>query len=74
MKGGVTMAKENNQGVFVDAHNDKRGTSQIDFYGSDPSKGPHDSFHINIGNDGKGTIVEKDAYGNKTTTHIDLKK
>ena len=67
------MSKENNQGVFIDAHNDNRGTSHVDIYNSDPSKGAHDSIHINIKNDGTGTIVEKDSNG-KTVTYIDLKK
>ena len=67
------MAKQNNAGVYIDAHNDKKGTSHVDFYDKDP-KGPHDSIHINIKNDGKGTIVETDANGNKTTTNIDLRK
>lgn len=67
------MAKENNQGVFINAHNDKHGTSHIDFYGSDPSKGSHESIHINIKSDGTGSIIEKDSRG-KTTTYIDLKK
>lgn len=67
------MAKENNKGVYIDAHNDKRGTSHIDFYDGDP-KGAHESIHINIGDDGKGRIVEKDSNGSKTTTYIDLDK
>ncbi len=67
------MATENNKGVYIDAHNDNHGTSHVDIYDSDP-RGNHSSIHINIGSDGKGTIVEKDAGGNKNTTYIDLKK
>lgn len=67
------MATQNNTGVYIDAHNDKNGTSHIDIYDRDP-KGSHDSMHINIKNDGKGTIVEKSANGGKTTTNIDLHK
>lgn len=67
------MAKRNNQGAYIDAHNDNRGTSHISIYDRDPSKGTHDSIHINIRNDGTGTIVEKDSKG-KTITNIDIKK
>lgn len=66
------MAKENNSGVFIDAHNDKRGTSHVDFYGNDPKDESHDpSIHIKIRNDKTGEIVEKDN-GVKTITKIDL--
>lgn len=67
------MAKENNKGIYFDAHNDRNGTSHIDIYSNDPRKDSHDSIHINIKNDGTGTIVEKDSNG-KTITNIDLKK
>lgn len=68
------MAEENKNGVYIDAHNDKHGTSHVSFYGSDPSNGPHESIHVNIRSDGTGTIVESDGSGGKTTTYIDLNK
>ncbi len=68
------MAAQNSKGVYVEAHNDNRGTSHINFYDRDPKSGPHESIHINIRDDGKGTIVESDGSGNKTTAHIDLNK
>lgn len=33
------MAKENSKGVFIEGHNDPHGTSHINFYDRDPSKG-----------------------------------
>ena len=68
------MAAQNSKGVYVEAHNDNRGTSHINFYDRDPQSGPHESIHIKIRDDGKGTIVESDGSGNKTTAHIDLNK
>lgn len=67
------MATPNSKGVYIGAHNDKRGKSHIDIYDSDP-RGPHETIHISIGDDGKGSIVEKDLNGKKTITQIDLKK
>ena len=67
------MATQNNEGVYIDAHNDKNGTSHIDFYGSNPQEKHDESIHINIKDDGTGSIVEK--YGDeKITTYIDLNK
>lgn len=67
-------AFENSKGVFIEAHNDKRGTSHVNFYDRDPSKGPHETIHINIRSNGTGTIVESNGSGGKTTTYINLKK
>lgn len=68
------MANPNNKGVYIDAHNDKRGTSHISFYDKDPCKGSHESIHINISNDGTGTIVESNGNGSKIITHININK
>lgn len=68
------MATENKKGMFIEGHNDKRGTSHVSFYDRDPKERPHESIHINIQSDGTGTIVESDGVGGKTTTHIDLNK
>ena len=68
------MAVPNNKGVYIAAHNDKRGTSHVNFYDREPGDGPHESIHINIRSDGSGTIVESDGKGNKTITAIDLNK
>lgn len=68
------MATSNNKGVYIDAHNDKHGTSHVSFYDRDPSSGSHESIHINIRSDGTGTIVESNGSGSKTTTHINLNK
>lgn len=67
------MATENKKGVFIEAHNDKRGTSHVSFYDKDPSKEPHETIHVNIRSDGTGTIVEKNG-DSKTVTPINLKK
>lgn len=67
-------ATENKAGVFIEAHNDKHGTSHVNIYDRDPSKGPHESIHINIRSDGTGTIIESSASGKKTPTNIDLNK
>jgi len=67
------MATANKKGVFIEAHNDKRGTSHVNFYDRNPGAGPHESIHINIHSDGTGTIVEKNG-GTKTVTPINLKK
>lgn len=67
------MATKNSKGMYIEGHNDKHGTSHMNFYDNDPSKGPHQSFHINIKSDGTGTIVEKNS-GTKTVTPINLKK
>lgn len=66
-------ATENKAGVFIEAHNDKYGTSHVNIYDKDPSKGPHGSIHVNINSDGSGSIVEKNG-GTKTVTPINLKK
>lgn len=68
------MATANNKGVYIEAHNDKHGTSHISFYDKDPKSGPHVSYHINIRRDGTGTIIESDGSGSKITTPIKLKK
>lgn len=68
------MATSNNKGVYIDAHNDNRGTSHVSFYDRDPKSGSHESIHINIRSDGTGTIVESNGSGSKATTHIDLNK
>lgn len=68
------MATSNKKGVYIEAHNDKRGTSHVSFYDRDPSKGPHESIHINIRSDGTGTIIESGGSGKKPPTYIDLKK
>lgn len=65
------MAYKNDKGVYLDAHNDKRKTSHIDVYSSDPSRN-HSSIHINIKPDGTGSVVEKDESGNKETTYLDF--
>lgn len=67
------MTYKNEKDMYIEAHNDSRGTSHMNFYDGDPRE-PHESIHINIKEDGTGTIVEKDRDGNKETTHIDLKK
>lgn len=67
------MAYKNEKGLYIEGHNDSHGTSHMNFYGGDPRE-PHESIHLNIKEDGTGTIVEKDRDGNKTITHIDLKK
>lgn len=66
------MAKPNDKGVYLDANTSKNGSMHVNVYDKDP-KGPHESIHININPDGKGTIVEKGS-GGKTVTPIDLKK
>lgn len=68
------MATPNNKGVYIDAHNDKHGTSHISFYDKNPSSGPHESIHINIRSDGSGTIVESNGSSGKTITHININK
>lgn len=68
------MATPNNKGVYIDAHNDKRGTSHVSFYDRDPRSGSHESIHININSNGTGTIVESSGTGSKTVTKINLKK
>ncbi len=68
------MATKNNQGVYIEGHNDNRGTAHVSFYDRDPSSGPHESIHINIRNDGTGTIVESNGSGDKTVTQINLNK
>lgn len=67
------MATKNSKGMYIEGHNDKHGTSHMNFYDKDPSKGPHQSIHININSDGTGTIVEKNG-DTKTVTPINLKK
>lgn len=66
-------ATENKAGVFIEAHNNKYGTSHVNIYDKDPSKGPHESVHVNIRRDGTGTIIEKSGCS-KTTTNINLNK
>lgn len=66
-------ATPNNAGVYIEIHDDKNGTSHVNFYGSDPKAGPHESIHLNIRSDGTGSIVES-SNGDKTTTYIDLNK
>lgn len=68
------MATSNNQGVYIEAHNDNHETSHINIYDRDPASGPHESIHVNIRSDGSGTIVESDGSGNKTSTNINLNK
>ena len=41
------MATSNNQGVYIEAHNDNHGTSHINIYDRDPASGPHESIHVN---------------------------
>lgn len=36
------MAAQNSKDVYVEAHNDNRGTSHINFYDRDPKSGPHE--------------------------------
>lgn len=67
------MATANKKGVYIEAHNDRRGTSHVNVYDRDPSQGPHGSIHVNIHSDGTGTIVEKNG-GVRTVTKIDLNK
>lgn len=65
------MAYKNDEGVYLDAHNDKNGTSHVDIYSSNPRE-PHSSIHVNIKSDGTGSVVEKDESGNKETTYLDF--
>lgn len=56
--------------AIIKVHDDKNGKTHIDVYSSDP-KGPHDSIHINIPNNGTGaaTVVEKFG-GEKSSADI----
>ena len=62
---------ENEKGVRIRVTTDKRGIDHIDFYDKDPSEKEKETIHIKYdSNTGKGTIVEKNSKGEKTTTGI----
>lgn len=61
---------KNEKGIYIKVATDKRGTDHIDIYDRDPSKKIKETIHIkNDSKTGKGTIVEKDVNGTKTTTN-----
>lgn len=62
---------ENNKGVYIDVHTDKKGKDHVDFYDKDPRDDSHESIHINWdSNTGKGNITDT-TNGDKERTDID---
>lgn len=62
---------KNQEGVYIDAHTDKRGKDHIDFYDRDPSDKDHGSIHINWdSNSGKGSVTDTTS-GSKEPSLID---
>lgn len=60
--------KENNNGVNIDVHTDKRGKDHVDIYDRNPRDPGHSSIHIDIDtNTGKGSITDTTS-GSKETT------
>ena len=61
---------ENKKGVNIRVDTDKRGTQHVDIYDRDPSEKEKETIHIKLDpKTGKGTIVEKNTNGSKTTTN-----
>jgi len=51
----ITNKYENEKGIFIDVHTDKRGKDHIDIYDKSPADPSHTSVHIDWdSNTGKG--------------------
>lgn len=59
----------NNAGVRFRLHTDNNGKLHVDIYDVNPRE-DHESIHINVDKNGKGTIVEKTPNEKRTETDI----
>lgn len=61
----------NDAGIRFKFRTDKRGKLHVDIYDVNPREDEHESIHINVAEDGNGTIVEADKKtGKKSITYI----
>ena len=59
----------NNAGIRFRLHTDNNGKLHVDIYDVNPRE-DHESIHINVDKNGKGTIVEKTPNEKRTETDI----
>lgn len=60
----------NEAGVRFRLHTDNNGKLHIDIYDVNPREKEHESIHINVDENGKGTIVEKIPNEKRKETYI----